>query len=200
MDDETSKLIKERFKLLPRVVQDAITSADVEKRLRALADTHKLHVDQWETLGNEVMLALLGFLPMEELASNIKSEVGVSEDTAQNLARDISKVVFEPIREQLERELEHPEAKAENLSGIESARAEILEQTSVENAGEPAIVPPAVETPIAPPVPSVVPATPPPPPPTVKAERGPASGAYKPGEASIARKSVDDDPYRESPA
>jgi hypothetical protein len=175
--------LKERFKQLPKVVQDAITSADVEKRMRALADTNKLHLDQWEALENEVMLALLGFQPVEDLQKNIKSEVGVDDTAAAGLAADISKIVFEPVREQLERELEHPEAKAEDVSAVEAARRQAL---GAESSAAKA--------------PAVVPATPPSPAPDAKAVRAPISEVYKPGQVSSERKNIHDDPYREPPA
>ena len=54
-----TKQIGEQFKKLPKVVQDAILSADVEMHMRELADKHKLHFDQWSALENEVMFALL---------------------------------------------------------------------------------------------------------------------------------------------
>ena len=184
--------IQERFKQLPKVVQDAITSADVEKRLRALAETQKLHVDQWQALENEVMLALLGFSPIDELAGSIQKEVGVSEDIAKQIAGDISKIVFEPIRQELERGLEHPEAKTASVSDVEAARIQVLGQAPIANEGI------AIKLP-EPARPSVAPGTPPQPPPETKVERGPASGAYKPGEASSTRKVVEDDPYREPP-
>jgi len=195
MESEEKELdhkLQERFAQLPKVVQDAITSADVEKRLRTLADTHKLHLDQWEILENEVMLALLGFSAVEELAESIKTEVNVPENTAQQLASDISTVVFEPIRQELERELEHPEAKTANISDVEAARTQVLEKAITSNEA-------IVSNPSEPIRPSVVPGTPPGSPPETKVERGPASGAYKPGETSIARKAVEDDPYREPP-
>ncbi len=181
-DIKLEENLKERFAKLPQVVQDAITSADVEKRMRKLADTHKLHLDQWQSLENEVMLSLLGIQPVEDLEKNIKSEVNVSADVAKALAGDISKIVFEPIRQELERQLEHPEAKAAEVSGVEAARTQILEEKT------------------APVAPAVLPATPPAEPPTGKIERAPISSAYKAGEASTVRKSVEDDPYREPPA
>ena len=94
---------------MPNVVQNAITSADVRERMRELADTHKLHLDQWETLENEVMMTLFGIVPVDELQANIQKEVGVPEEIAKELTENISKIVFEPIREELERELEHPD-------------------------------------------------------------------------------------------
>src|SRR3989344_4656300 len=106
--------LRKRFLELPKVVQDAITSAQVEKHLRELAERHRLHLDQWQVLENEVMLALLGFLPVEELEGHMREQVGVSPEVATALSIDISHNVFEPIRESLERELEHPEAKTVN--------------------------------------------------------------------------------------
>jgi hypothetical protein len=184
-DNEIDEKMKARFKELPKVVQDAIVSADVQKRMRALADTNKLHIDQWESLENEVMLALLGFQPIEDLEKNIKKEVGVTNEVAKTLTADISKIVFEPIREEMERELEHPEAKAENLTGVEQARKETL-------GAEAAAAAPAA--------PTVVPATPPAAPNQEKVVRAPVSETYKPGQASAERKDVHDDPYREPPA
>src|SRR3990167_1319619 len=101
MESEEKELdhkLQERFAQLPKVVQDAITSADVEKQLRTLANTHKLHLDQWQNLENEVMLTLLGFVDPEKLQENIQKEVGVSAEIATELAADISRIVFEPIR------------------------------------------------------------------------------------------------------
>ena len=224
-DKELNEQIQERFKELPKVVQDAITSADVEKRMRVLADTHKLHLDQWQSLENEVMLALLGFQPVEDLQSNIKAEVGMTEEEAAALAADISKIVFEPIRGELERQLEHPEAKAEELTATESARKEILASETVTSApvasspvtvsvpiGTPVVPPiPQLSTPIASgpnavapasatPAPAAVPPTTSPAPEPAKAARAPISETYKPGVASSERKDVHSDPYREPPA
>ena len=183
-EKDLNEKIQARFKVLPKVVQNAITSADVQKRMRELAETHKLHLDQWQSLENEVMLTLLGFQASEELEENIKEGVEVSSEKAKALATDISKIVFEPIREELERELEHPEAKAAEVSGVEAVR----NQTLRDAAGAPA---PAAS--------AVAPATPPAAAPTERVARAPISESYKAGETSVARKSVHDDPYREPP-
>jgi len=200
MDPEQKQLdekLQERFKQLPPVVQNAITSAEVEKHLRELGDRHKLHLDQWETLENEVMLTLLGFQPAEDLAQNLQSEVGVDSTTAKALATDISNIVFEPIRLELEQQLQHPNtvSQAPDLApaGEQASRAPStpIEKVSSEDAGA------TVSSQSAP---SVAPATPPPPSPTEKAPRAPVSETYKPGEPSVERKDVHSDPYREPPA
>lgn len=200
-DKEYEELIKERFKLLPKVVQQAIVSADVDKQLRALADTHKLHLDQWRSLQNQVMLTLLAIENSEDLQKNLQAEVGVPEEVANALAADISTIVFEPIRQELERQLEHPEAKAEAVSAVESARQQALAGESA--AGAPAQPSSQAQTAPAqapPPAPAIAPATPPQPKPEGAVVRAPISESYKAGEPSTARASVADDPYREPPA
>jgi len=183
--EELEALLKERLLQLPKVVQQAIASSDLEKHLRELADTHKLHLDQWQTLQNEVMLALLGFQPAEDLGKNIKDHIVVPSETANALAEDISRIVFQPIREELERELEHPDAKTAEVSGVEGMRTQVLNDQTAASV---------LATPV------VQPATPPAPSPEGKVVRAPVSESYKAGETSVARKSVHDDPYREPPA
>ena len=182
--EELDEKIRVRFKELPKVIQNAITSADVQKELRALADTNKLHLDQWQLLENNVMLTLLGFQPAEEIAQHLKNDLDISLETATSLADDISRIVFQPIREELERELEHPDAKVAGVSDVEAARTQILGRE---------------DKPAAPAAPAVLPATPPSEPPTGKIVRASVSESYKAGETSTARKSGHDDPYREPP-
>lgn len=185
--------LKERFQMLPKVVQDAITSADVDAHLRKLADTHKLHLDQWQKLENEVMLALLGFEHVEDLEKNIQQEIGVTAEVAHALVGDVNTIVFEPIRQELERGLSHPEAQAAQVSGAEAARTQILSQS---HEGE---TPPANVVSATPPAPVLQPATPPTPAPETKVARPSQSTEYRPGESSASRASVVDDPYREPP-
>lgn len=152
-DNELNTQLQERFAKLPKVVQEAITSADVEKHLRELAEHHKLHIDQWELLENEVMLSLLGFQPAAELADNIQKHVSVDETTAISLAADISTIVFEPIRKELERGLDYPEATAIQKTGVEEMRDTILHNES-------AVAPTALQTPPIAPSPAVAPVMP----------------------------------------
>lgn len=202
MDDNTQAQLKELFDLLPKPIQKAITSVDIQQKLRAAANTHKLHLDQWEKLENEVMMALFGLKPIEKLEENIQNSLGVSAERAVELAGDVSEIVLAPIRQELERELEHPEAKVKEVSDIETARMQALGEAAPADSGGPLPPPPPAPVPTTTPPAAapVQPATPPAPPPTEKAIRMPASGAYKPGEASAVRKDVHDDPYREPPA
>jgi hypothetical protein len=201
MDEDIKKDIHARMAQLPKVVQDAINSADTEKHLRELSESYKLHLDQWQVLQNEVMLTLLAFQEPDDLAKNIKDEVGVSDEIATALAADISRIVFEPIREELERQLEHPNAQAKTETGVETMAAQALsdeQQADSEGVSAPPVVDPvAVTATVSAPTPA--PLVPPPTAPETKVVRTPLSEVYKTGEASTERKDVHNDPYRETP-
>ena len=186
---------------LPQVVQNAITSADTTTHLRELSELHKLHLDQWEILQTQVMLTLLAVQDVEDLPKNIETEVGVSREVAEALAADISRIVFEPIREELERQLEHPNAQAKTETGVETMAAQALsdeQQADSEGVSAPPVVDPvAVTATVSAPTPA--PLVPPPTAPETKVVRTPLSEVYKTGEASTERKDVHNDPYRETP-
>ncbi|HUO56317.1 MAG TPA: hypothetical protein VMU27_02700 [Candidatus Paceibacterota bacterium] len=195
-NQETDAILKERFDQLPKVVQDSINSADVQEHLRELATSHKLHVDQWQILENDVMLTLLGFQEPNDLTEHLRKDLDVDSETATILASDISRVVFDPIRKELERELDSPEADEKEVNAVESVGAQELAsaQANEELAGE---VQSATNVSVQPTPPA--PIAPPPAPPETKAVRASISDAYKVGETSAARKDVHNDPYRESP-
>lgn len=169
---DVEKVIQERFKKLPVPIQKAIKSAAVEKRLRDMSNEHKLHLDQWQALENEVMLTLFGFQPLSELSKNIQESVEIDEQTANMITSNITKEIFMPIREELERSLEHPDAKEKELSTAERAQAAV----SIEHK----------TTAVASQTPTVA--------------RAQISDTYKPGETSATRPATDGDPYRESVA
>lgn len=169
LETALDQAIRDRFLALPKIVREAIVSSDVEKHLREMSTSYRLHFDQWDKLENEVYIALLSIQPVEELSKNIERELGTDTQTAEKLSRDIENAIFRPIREELERTLEHPDAKEKELSTSEKAQAAV----SVEHKTA-TIVPQA---------------------PTVA--RAPISDTYKPGETSTARPGTDGDPYRE---
>lgn len=200
---ELDTALQERFASLPKVVQDAITSADVQKHMRDLAEGHKLHVDQWQVLENNVMLTLLGFQPVAELTLHLQKDLGITEEVAVELATSISEFVFTPIRGEMERSLSHPSAVAETISDVDAVRVQELDAANTAEDSAPVEMPPespvtpaitpAVVTPAAP---AVVPGTPPPPPPEGKAVRAQVAPSYAES-PSHERKTIQGDPYRE---
>ena len=167
--------------------------ANIDKHLQALAGVHKLHVDQWETLENEVKLTMLGIEQVEALEKNIIEQVEVTPEVAAALARSINAEIFEPVRQELERQLEHPDAAAEKLSGVETARNQMLSENAAASAADANQASAAPSTP----VPVIGPATPPQVQTGAQVTAPPAPADYVAGAPSTTRKAVENDPYRE---
>jgi hypothetical protein len=221
MDDQTKQIdinetLKKQFSKLPPIIQQAITGAHVEKHLRMLSNKHKLHLDQWQVLENEVTMTLMGMQPAEELEENIEKEVGVEKELARELANDIALEVFDPIRKEMERQLEHPDAQPKEAEPIEDMRSEILAKAgagasfvepdediletdekynakSIQNESITQTDSTSQSKPDSIEKPNLTPD------PKPKIKRSPTSGEYVPGIISTERKDIKDDPYRESP-
>ncbi len=109
---------QEYLKELPDVVRKIIEDANVPEKMRQLAKEYKLHLDKWSALENEIMLALVGAKQPEALAENIKRAIDVDSTVAVAITEDVAKLVFHPIRERLEQE----------LNGRKSARDTLINQ------------------------------------------------------------------------
>ncbi len=184
-DHDIQTQLSARFQALPERVRSAITSSDVEGHLRALAETHKLHVDQWALLENEVMLTLLGLEQTADLAKNLAREVGMHEDAAEALAADVSKTIFEPIRAELEKVMPAPIGVPEAEGAVEIRKIEVPQEV------------PLAPTPAPQPI---LAATPPRTAPVARAERAPISNSYGTSTPSHERATIAGDPYREQVA
>ena len=112
---DVKTVIQERFAELPASVQAAVTDASVERKLRALAEKHKLHLDQWVLLENEIMMTLLGIEQPENMAKNVAEEVNIPLETAQSIVSDIAVQIFKPIREQMQGKLAHEDIARETV-------------------------------------------------------------------------------------
>jgi len=199
MADDASQLLEERFDQMPEAVQSAITSTDVDAHMRKLAQKHDLHLDQWQELETEVMMALMGIKPVSQLQENIKKNVRVDDGAAKELSDSISSVVLSPIREELERFLSHPSAKPKEGEPIEDLTGEILARADGRSG---AITHPPLEPAAGTAEPKTTTTSAAPKPveePKSTAIRKEVPETYKSGIASAERKDVHSDPYRETP-
>jgi hypothetical protein len=67
MEPELEKQVQARLAELPADVRAAIQSADFAKKMQAIGNGHRLHIDQLAALEDEVMLVMLGFADPAEL-------------------------------------------------------------------------------------------------------------------------------------
>ena len=181
MTNNYRDIIKEQFEELPESVQAAVEDAGVEKKLRALSEKYKLHLDQWVLLENEIMLTLLGLAEPEDMVANVAKEVGIDKELAQKIVNDIAVQVFGPIRAQLQGTLRREGDRRETVE------VPIMGGTNEQKRRE------AIDTLLKKKTPEQDANT------TDAEKTAPTdSAAYAPGQNSMERSNVQDDPYRES--
>ena len=112
---DSDQILKDAFLSLPKVLQEAITNADVQANLRKLADVHKLHLDKWTILENEIMMALLGITSAQELPHAISEQVGIPLDQAQKITNSVAEIVFDPIQDELKGEIGESQSTLEKV-------------------------------------------------------------------------------------
>ncbi len=169
---DTEKILAEQMRDLPQALRDAITSPEVEEKLRILTQRHHLHIDQSATLENEVVLGLMGFTSLYTFADTLVEELGLSREAAIALAEDLSREVFEPVHDQLRRATEgDPEDTIERASvPFEDTLEDASEEGSAETPPPPSLTAdralPQVPTPLQDDAPKTTPQKeiPPPPP------------------------------------
>ncbi len=113
--DEQEQALKDAFLALPKVLQEAITNADVQANLRKLADVHKLHLDKWVVLENEIMMALLGITDPNDLPYAISEQVGIPLEQAQQITNSVAEIVFDPIQNELKGKVGEHKSTLENI-------------------------------------------------------------------------------------
>lgn len=98
---EESDLIKERFKKLPKDIQEAITSSGLSEKFKTMINKHGLRIDQGLALENETMFVMLGFESPDDFVDNVRYEVKVPRDEAKIIAEEINRIIFLPIKSSL---------------------------------------------------------------------------------------------------
>ena len=101
MENDIHQKIEQRLAELPRDVQEAIASSELGEKLQAIGKAQGLHIDQMEALSDEVMLAMLGFVELEDLPHSIERQVRVDSARAQAITDAVNKEIFLSIRESM---------------------------------------------------------------------------------------------------
>lgn len=101
MENDMQQKIEQRLAELPEDVQAAIASSDFDEKVRTIGQAQGLHIDQMEALSDEVMLAMLGFVGMDDLAKGVEQQVRLDPAKAQAITDAVNKEIFLPIRESM---------------------------------------------------------------------------------------------------
>jgi hypothetical protein len=99
--EEVEAELKTRFQLLPKEIQDVITSSDYQMKLFELAKKHKLTYDQLGTLEFNTTLTLVGMLAPTDYEAALVNELNKKKEEVDPIINDVSEQVFKPIRASL---------------------------------------------------------------------------------------------------
>lgn len=106
MEEQSSDLqkqIEQRINELPLDIQEAVLSSEFGDKILAISTSAKLHIDQVQSLNDIAMLAMLGFMPLNDMQQEIARQLGLQPEIAQKIASEINGQIFLPIRESMKK-------------------------------------------------------------------------------------------------
>jgi hypothetical protein len=101
MDDNITKIIKERFDTLPTMIQEVILSTHYEETLIEIGKQYNLNVEQLGILERETTLVMMGLTPTKDFETELTHELHVDKLKGAQIVKDINEKIFLKIRELL---------------------------------------------------------------------------------------------------
>jgi len=101
MDENTTKIIKERFDALPESVQEVILSSNYQNTLIQIGQQFNLNVEQLGKLEVETTMTMMALVPMADFETELTHELGIDKEKGIQIVRDINEKVFLKIRDLL---------------------------------------------------------------------------------------------------
>lgn len=99
---------EESFQMLyadaPKPIQKFLLEKNYEEIASSLAHTYRLNIDQTGILSQKLVFLLLGAQSPHEFSESLVRDSGLTEDVSTQITNDINKLVFIPLREQIQRE------------------------------------------------------------------------------------------------
>lgn len=129
MNNIIDKELVEKFKRLPKEVQEAILSVNLSHSLQEIVRNNKLLIDQSGKLEMEVVLVLLGLEPISDFIKNVSKQLSIDTEKAAKIAQDADNLIFKNIRASLQK-LNQQEGKQSEIVGVANA-PEVLSREQV---------------------------------------------------------------------
>jgi hypothetical protein len=101
MDDNTLKIIKDKFDALPESIQEVILSSNYQETLIEIGNQHHLNVEQMGILERETTLVMMGLTPTKKFQDELTRELHIDKLVGSQIATEINEKVFLRIRDLL---------------------------------------------------------------------------------------------------
>lgn len=118
------------YENLPAPLQEALTSTEIEERVKTIGTSNNLHLDTLGALYQETALVLLGVTPTEQFVDRLEEKLDISREQARQLGAVVDEEIFSRVRDSLktisERGADAPEAgsDSEQMSAQADTHAE----------------------------------------------------------------------------
>lgn len=91
------------YRALPQDLKDALYGIETTEAIQTVSRAYGLHIDQMGELSNAIGQVMLGALHPRDFTKRIKADLGIDEQKASALTREVNLSVFTKIRESLKR-------------------------------------------------------------------------------------------------
>ena len=90
-----------KIKDLPKAIQDAIYSIDVEDSVITIGQRNGLHLDQVADLHDLVSLVFLGDVKPQNFSREVAKQIGILQEKADIITAEINAQIFQPVHDEL---------------------------------------------------------------------------------------------------
>jgi hypothetical protein len=138
-----------QYEKLPQEVKSLLYSPEMTFIVQQVGQKYKLHLDQIDFLNTETGQVMLGFVPVEDFANELASNLGVPQEQANGIAKDMSDLLFSKIRAAMKLPSAQPvtPAPATEKSVVMPSRAAVAPVQPTATTPAPAATKPAAPKP-----------------------------------------------------
>lgn len=97
MTEKLKQKIKEELSRMPNEIQEAVNSFDWGKISEEIGKKYLLEETGINDLQVEIMLVMTGITNIDNLKTNIESNIGTSKDEAEKIGNELFEKIFGPI-------------------------------------------------------------------------------------------------------
>jgi len=101
MDENTKKIIKEKFDALPNSIQELILSSHYQDTLIEIGKKYQLNIEQMSILERETTLVLFGLSPTKDFEGELMRELNIDKIKGNQITAEINEKIFLAIRDLL---------------------------------------------------------------------------------------------------
>ncbi len=111
---------KERFETLPQEIKNLLYSPQMSLVMQQIGQKNKLHIDQIDYLNNITGQVMLGFLDTKDFSAELVDNLSVERVQADAIAQDVNDLLFNKIREQMQKVYEANKTEAKVVGAGET--------------------------------------------------------------------------------